>query len=122
MRPINATAARVVSNGVHFNTKYETLTFESDTPIPTKRLMPNVEDLTGIRFCRLTVIGLARDYKKRWVCRCDCGVYTLRRRKAVLNPTNTLDRCHTCTSLIESKKRYHYDKTGINLPEENFDT
>ena len=34
-----------------------------------------VEDLTGRRFGRLTVIRRAetKNYRTRWVCRCDCG-------------------------------------------------
>ena len=42
--------------------------------------MRKIEDLTGVRFGRLTVIGEGEDYvspkgeiKKRWLCRCDCG-------------------------------------------------
>ena len=122
MRPINATAARVVSNGVHFNCNSKTLTLESRSRIPTKEILPNVEDLSGIRFGRLTVDGLSRDHKKRWSCRCDCGVYTLRRRKAVLNPENKLDRCHECSSILNIKRNYSFDKTGIHMPQEHFDT
>lgn len=39
-----------------------------------------INDLTGRRFGRLTVVGRGEDYvspqrarKVRWLCRCDCG-------------------------------------------------
>lgn len=41
--------------------------------------MPKVDDLTGKRFGRLTVLSRAEDYEKgtlrriRWLCLCDCG-------------------------------------------------
>lgn len=51
---------------------------------------PGMVDLTGRRFGRLTVIALkAKDPSDgkcaptRWVCRCDCGNYTLRRHNKI---------------------------------------
>ena len=44
--------------------------------------MAKLIDLTGQRFCRLTVVGRANDYRPpgdpfvrftQWVCDCDCG-------------------------------------------------
>ncbi len=38
--------------------------------------MGALRDLTGLKFGRLTVIeraGSSKDYKAKWLCRCDCG-------------------------------------------------
>jgi len=121
MRPVNATAARVVSSGTHFNSRKIIQEFESTSPHPIKPLPFNAEDLTGIRFGRFTVLGMSRELKKRWVVRCDCGMYSIRRRKSILNPANKLDRCGECLEQIQIKKAYHYSKTGVDLPREHFD-
>ena len=122
MRPINATAARVISNGTHFNCNKVIQEFESDTPHPLKNLPSKTENLTGKRVGRFTVLGMSRDLKKRWVVRCDCGTYSMRRRKAILNPANNMDRCGECLEIIQIKRSYHFEKTGIDLPCEHFDT
>lgn len=121
MRPINATAARVVSNGVHFNSKKVIQELESDVPHPLKPTPKGTKDLSGIRFGRFTVIGMARDILKRWVVRCDCGTYSIRKSKSIMNPNNSTDRCGECLEQLYIKKSYHFKKTGIDLPRENFD-
>ena len=54
--------------------------------------MPNLKDLTGQRFGRLTV--LERDYSKsgtHWLCRCDCGNETVVQSRNLLH-----NRTYSC--------------------------
>jgi hypothetical protein len=64
-------------------------------PVPSD---PNFQDLTGRRFGRLLVLGLAAigfDGKKtRWSCRCTCGKYSTHRGPALSGGHE--DRCHDC--------------------------
>lgn len=121
MRPINATAAMVVSNGTHFNSSKKIQELESDIPHETKKIPFGVEDLTETRFGRFTVKGLFAFKKGRWVVRCVCGIYSIRKAKAIKNPLNNIDRCGKCMEQLFIKRRFHYEKTGIDLPLDNFD-
>lgn len=78
---------------------------ESDQPTyyapPPLRAVPRdplFNDLTGRRFGRLTVLGLAvagfDGKKKRWSCRCTCGKYSTHRGQSLRGGTE--DRCHDC--------------------------
>ena len=78
---------------------------ESDQPTyyapPPLRAAPNdpsFKDLTGNKFGRLTVLGLAAaglDGKKtRWACCCTCGKYSTHRPSTLL--AGNEDRCHDC--------------------------
>jgi hypothetical protein len=64
-------------------------------PVP---VYPHFEDLTGLRFERLLVLGLAAigfDGKKaRWSCRCTCGKYSTHRGLSLRRGSE--DRCHDC--------------------------
>lgn len=78
---------------------------QSDQPThyapPPLRALPDdplLDDLTGMRFGRLVVLGLAAagfDGKKaRWSCRCTCGKYSTHRGFALRGGRE--DRCHDC--------------------------
>lgn len=78
-------------------------------------------DITGLRFGRLTAVGLAKKSKEQkhvWVCRCDCGRYVHRKRKvltrgdehrAYLTNDTRVDRCSECSKLetLKRKKEKH---------------
>jgi len=74
-------------------------------------------DLTGIKFGRLTVVGMVKmeqtelspDKKTggRWAVRCACGFYEMRTAKAVKNPKNSEDACQDCKSLENAKRHHH---------------
>lgn len=110
--PANATAARVVARGESF--EYRTQAWSQDSPLPLPTMpVPNngtLPDLTGSRVGRLRVIGYSADRKARWVCRCDCGMYTLRKTPALRNGTSA--PCDQCYLLAASKARAHNAKTG----------
>lgn len=74
---------------------------------PRMRPVPTVStfvDLTGRRFGSLAVIGLkaiepedGKWAETRWVCRCTCGNYTLRRAdKLSKKPADADERCPEC--------------------------
>lgn len=90
-RAVDRTAARVTSSGEHYEPVVgKGNAHDSDLPIATAPVPANVKDLTGTKLGRLTVIGYhsvtryngARKNKhvrRKWVVRCDCGRYSIRR-------------------------------------------
>lgn len=117
-KPVNKTAALVVSKGFSFDfsTNHH---HDSDMPLPTRRpkrielANPNFADLTGLQYGRLTVIGLSRDCLGRWVVRCSCGTYSVRKTK-VVKKQSADDMCEKCRTLEQRKRNYRYEKTGRN--------
>lgn len=77
----------------------------SEGPLPTKPVHSGQEDLAGHRIGRLTVVGLFDNPEcktrwskhRRWVVRCVCGYYEVRREK-VLKDKTYQDRaeCSVC--------------------------
>jgi hypothetical protein len=113
-RAVNTTAARVLAKGTHFVGDKKILTADSELPIKTRALPHNMEDLRGVNFGRMTVIGVAADAKGRWVVKCSCGVYTLRSTKAVKNPANEIDCCEQCRHLRHLKEKDKFLRTHKN--------
>lgn len=69
-------------------------------------------ELVGRRFGRLTVMGLSAvpttdsGHQGRWVVRCDCGAYEVRKRRALLNPNASL-MCDVCDQREREAQGYH---------------
>jgi len=125
--PVDRVARRVVGGGDHHY--FANRSDEICSPVPLEiRPVPvycGMPDLTGTKFGRLTVVGLAtvvystgrwtsdpldRARQKggaKWLCRCECGMYTLRKTKAVRDPTRyaavdagwSEDKCLQCRKL-----------------------
>lgn len=117
--PVDSTAAKVMSKGVEYTPDVQ-LRNDSPVPIPTRPLPENMrpgEDLTGIVFGRFTVLGMALGVLGTWVVRCTCGIYTLRRRRAISNPNNNQDRCEACRHLASMKRSEVWRRTGKNINE-----
>lgn len=120
--PVNKNAAVVVSRGNNERV-YSKWHVQGDSPtflplrdIPKyQELNQTFENLTGIRFGRLTVVGMSANYNARWSCRCDCGWYVLRRRKAIKNPENTQDRCAQCRNIAHLKRSHEQRVTGRDV-------
>ena len=73
--------------------------YESCPPIlPTsEHAWRNIlEDLTGARQGKLTVVGFSEGLKARWVVKCECGFYEIRTTQAIKNPNNGNDCCSEC--------------------------
>lgn len=104
LRPSNKEAAMSTNGGK--GQPLETKAFNDglgrDLPFPLKPITPDVRanrgfvDLTGQVNGRLTFLGLSRDHKSpaRWVARCACGKYVLRRFRGAMDPAT--DRCADC--------------------------
>lgn len=78
--------------------KSEQPTYYAPPPLREIPPGPSFTDITGLRFGRLTVLGLAAagfDGKKtRWSCRCTCGKYSTHRGPALV--AGHEERCHDC--------------------------
>ena len=78
---------------------------DTTTRLAITKTPPGAPNLTGSRFGRFLVVGWSRDYKTSWVVKCDCGIYTTRRTKAITNHANSEDRCERCRRFAYAAKR-----------------
>jgi hypothetical protein len=117
-KPINKTAAVVVSRGFNYKPDKIVQTNDSDMPIATRTITKKelsnecFVNLTGVRFGRFSVVGVARDLKGCWVVRCDCGTYSTRKSRAIKNEKNIQDRCEHCRHLAHLKRNDQYRRHG----------
>ncbi|MNJ36336.1 hypothetical protein D3C77_311200 [compost metagenome] len=109
--PINGTAARVVARGESF--EYRPLSTEvcSSLPLPVKPTPDDMPDLIGEKLGRLTVIGVHFQGKGRWVCRCSCGNYVLR-KSSVIRASAADAACAQCYLLAVSRRQEFIRRTG----------
>lgn len=113
-KPINKTAARVLSRGDEYMPDKRVQNVHSELPLPTVQCGHNRDDLTGFRRGRLVAVGVWAERTDRWVMRCDCGAYTVRSAKAVRNPANEKDACEHCRHLMYLQRHDEYRQTGRN--------
>ena len=125
--PMDIVAKRVVfDDGDHYDPKiksnthcYSTLPlpFWETKDLPLKvRCDPLFEDLTGAIFGNFTVMGLLKGFKyDKWVLRCCCGAYEVRRTKTLRKITGKIDqtRCQSCLDSERLSHREYYKKHGI---------
>jgi hypothetical protein len=116
--PIDATAARVMQPGTHYEKQGAWSEELFDAPPAMRHRMPN--DPQALRkghvFGWLTVIGIAvrGASAARYVCRCRCGKYCLRSAKA-LKPVkdNTQFACSRCCHARQLRRRQTFKETGV---------
>jgi hypothetical protein len=112
--PVDRVARRVASGGVSFESRKVIQTADQHHPIevrPFQDVDLALRSLIGLRFGRMTVVGLS--YRpNRWAVRCDCGTYTLRTARAIRNPNNDFDCCEECRHLLFLKRRDVWKRTG----------
>ncbi len=72
--------------------------------------MGEIKDLTGQRFCLLTVIGRADDYVRangqrqaRWYCRCDCGEERVVRGSHLKSGASKSCGCYSRAKFVASR-------------------
>ena len=82
--PVNRQAAMSASKGEHFKPAVSfTQVMHASSP-PLRAVPVHLEDLTGVTYGRLRVIGLReKERHTRWVCRCACGNHVERSSKSV---------------------------------------
>lgn len=125
-RPINGTAARVMARGESFEFTENEYISDSCMPLPTREITPEMllnssfTDLTGKVFGRFTVIGLSISRDSKWVCRCVCGTYILRKVKGLKDGGAANSPCNQCYRLAVLKKREYFRRTGKQLGTEDF--
>lgn len=117
--PIDKTAAMVVSKGYQYEPDINASKvnpYDSELPLPTRVVSkamtqsPYFTDLKGHKLGRLTVLGLSQDHKGLWIVRCQCGIYSARNKKSLLNSKNINDRCNRCNHLALLKRK---DQFGV---------
>ena len=112
--PVNATASRVTSKGIHWESQNPPPEYHwhSDAPPKLKPVggngSPLFVDLTGVRQGRLTVIGylgkLNPKASARWLVRCDCGDYEARSARAIKQHRGNDEACcWNCDHLLKIK-------------------
>jgi len=105
---VDGIAARVVSQGFKYIPEKKIQTADSEFPLlinERPRLPKGTKSLSGKKFGSFIVIGMSLEVRGRWVCRCNCGIYTLRTRRAVENLKNNDDRCEICRHKQFLKKK-----------------
>lgn len=111
--PINKTSAIVVAkHGEHQVSVKHNAYVTSLVPLPIKKFTgPRSEDLNGVMYGRIIVIGYSlwrssvKDSKGRWVVKCNCGRYFILKGKTI--KARKQHMCHECEYV-------HYARTGIN--------
>jgi hypothetical protein len=113
------TAIVTYAKGVNFEPNKKVLNRDNEFPIKIRKIgkkpskNKDFKNLTGIKFGLFTVIGIAEEYKGAWVVRCNCGRYSTRTKKAILNEKNNQDRCEHCRHLVFLKRNDFHRATGI---------
>ena len=118
-RPANATAARVIAAGTHHAYHPDECHVISDVPLPIRDLPSDTPDLTGTTFGRLTVCGLSATHNGRWVCRCRCGAYVMRKAKTV-KAASTVAMCDPCSLREMALRDEYHRRTGRFVSLEDF--
>jgi hypothetical protein len=113
--PADITAALVVSKGERYRNEPRVMNVCTEAPPKIKPLPHNAPNLAGLRFGRFRVIGMQAGENGRWVVRCDCGNYEIRRTKAILNAANFGDRCTYCRNKAFERKEYERTTYGRQI-------
>ena len=116
LQPVDRTAARVAGKGEHYESKKKITQRHWDVPPPMRQVSPKdlIDNLIGIKFGRLTVLGLYTEASGLWVVRCACGDYETRRTKSIKNPNNDQDRCENCRETVHLRRQAEFLATGKN--------
>lgn len=116
LKAVNRTAGLVTSRGFQYTPDKKILQVCQREPLPIRKIPRCNPELNiikvGDKIGRLTVVGLLQESKKGWLMRCDCGNYTTRKTKSVLNPKNHIDRCDECRHLAYLKRMEKFLREG----------
>lgn len=127
--PVNKTAALVTGSGEEFVSRKKITTVDSPTPIKTiglGRVDYNMAKMVAgyisnqWKCGRLQVVGLYSTQPLRFIMRCQCGTYTVRRSKAVRN-RNNYDMCEECRHLMHLKRAEYWRRTGKDITTKELD-
>lgn len=99
--PVDGTAVNVVSRGEHYEGRVPAWHLHwKAPPLAIDEKPHNAENLEGVRFGLMQVVRFySRSYGHpkgcRWVVRCNCGDYEVR-RTAAIKKADTEHRCQAC--------------------------
>lgn len=127
-KPVNKTASRILNSGIHYDYDVKNKSYHSENPMPIickekiqlLKLNPLFIDFTGYTHGYFKVIGLCRDFNKRWLVRCSCGDYEIRSTKAIKNHitnNHSTDRCAKCEDLKRIRKIASAKQMGYEYKE-----
>jgi hypothetical protein len=115
--PVDKTAARQMSGGVHWDAKKKINQTHRDAPCRMIPIPAGTPNHTGKKFGRLTVVGLIERNGHHkgplWQVRCVCGQYETRRGKTVKNASDA-DMCQMCAHLEQLKRKEREWREGRN--------
>lgn len=118
--PVDRVAARVLNKGVSWDSIKRIERNDSKNPIPYEPVSKLSDVKEGMRFGSLTVLGRVSGSTSTskgalYTCKCLCGYYVTRRRKAILNAANGKDCCEICRQKAFLANKRHYKVFGRDL-------
>lgn len=120
--PINSNAANAIKGGISFDESNvakipdQVGYWENQPPLePVSSLKfmsmnPHFKDFTGVKYGRLTVIGMllnknrSKSASATWVVKCSCGYYEARKARTI-KARNSTDKCRRCMNIDSMKLR-----------------
>lgn len=126
-RPVDGNTAAAISGGASYEPAYKDAEhiefFKTRPPSPDIRSAgPQVREQArqciGRRRGRLVVVAW-HGAGGKWLCRCDCGYYVVRKLR-FLAAADKFDACRECCFVVQKKRHHHWLTTGKDLPEDYF--
>lgn len=119
-RPVNKTAARVVSAGTHYEPANADRADEwDDNPPKTSAVPKNAPDITGERRDRVVIVGylMSGTNGSKWIGRCDCGRFVTRNGKT-WRKNHGPNMCQDCAHVEFLKRRSSTYTPKVNAASE----
>lgn len=113
-RPVN-NLARTVIDGPSEHHDYQVKGHpDSSNPLPLSPLPSDIENLTGRKCGWLTVVGYhgfktkcsGRTVIHKWVVRCVCGTYSIRKGQSIRRDSNPNQACERCERIQKLRRGY----------------
>ena len=119
--PIDKTSAIVTAKGFDYKPDVVIDNEYWDAQPKTIKKEKKEIDLTGVTFGEFIVIGKYKSHKRGalWVVKCSCGSYETRRRKAMFNINNSVDRCVYCRHKMQLKRKEFWRRDGKTPTQES---
>jgi hypothetical protein len=126
-KAVNKNTAMAISGGTNyepvFGDKHIAPLFKIKPVLPEQESLPKQiieqqKQYIGERRSRLVVVAWFATGGK-WLCRCDCGYYTIR-KLSFLTHKDIVDACPECLFVIEKRRHNNWVTTGKDLPREYF--
>lgn len=126
-KPVNKNTAMALSGGTNYEANHKKDVTNSLFKI--KPIIPEIPKLAiqiqeqakkhvGERRSRLVIVAWFASGGK-WLCRCDCGYYTVRKLSFLKNK-DKFDACIECCFVIQKRRHNHWLQTGKDLEVEYF--